>query len=77
VFVLFLFLACVAVAVFRAMLDRSIDQERERESEKDYSVNYVVETLYITILNVAANAGMVFLFYYGLYSRSSALSDRA
>jgi hypothetical protein len=30
VFVLFLFLACLAVAVFRAMLDRSIDQERER-----------------------------------------------
>jgi hypothetical protein len=65
VFVLFLLFACLAVAVFRAMLDRLIDQERE--SEKEYSVNYIVETLYMTILNVAANAGMVFLFYYGLH----------
>jgi hypothetical protein len=57
-----------SLSLEQSRVARSIDWSREREieSEKDFSVYYniAVETLYY---------GMVFVFYYGLHSRSSAL----
>jgi hypothetical protein len=77
---LLLFLISITLLVLTVLsLSRaessSIDRERERERAKKTIVSTSRDIIYDSyiILNVAANAGMVFVFYYGLQSGFSAL----